>query len=560
MITFHLLSAVEFMRYKTLEIDFGELEGKTIAVTGENGTGKSAIYEALHWCLFGATVRKSMNVHRRAEKTKPVIVTVTGDKNGNKFAIMRTQKHGASTLAVSVNGKLIDCGGLMDTQKYVCDFLGTNSTYFMATTLLGHNSFRFSRATDTDRKMLLEDLLELNKYNIAQECTKILYSNIENKINEKNANITTLSDYVGEPIKAVITNKEAENALKAAVKVHESELKRLNTLLDERQQQLTSKALFSVTNSTVYTARDQLRMEKTRCEDEMADIQTQVAVVRKKKICPTCLRGFTGRQMDEQITKFTDRYHELKKSLIIIDRNYTLYSDFIDILDSIQINEKAQTGTIGELEAIIKERKMRETAYADVKKCEQKMRTDIAKNSRDVIALTKLNEHVMFWVNGFGRQGIISIKLDEAIDELNMTLADLSYLLTDNTIFVKFGSTTALKSKAVSINKISLMCVVDSEDALYNELSNGQRQKVDILVMLAVSKLISTLTTETNILFCDEILEGLDDGATKLLINFIADYAGNIKFMAEHKPSVYLRADEIWKLTSKNNVTTIAKE
>ena len=50
------LTAINFMSYERVEIDFTAFSGITL-ISGTNGSGKSTIFEAIVWALYGKTLR-----------------------------------------------------------------------------------------------------------------------------------------------------------------------------------------------------------------------------------------------------------------------------------------------------------------------------------------------------------------------------------------------------------------------------------------------------------------------------------------------------------------------
>jgi DNA repair exonuclease SbcCD ATPase subunit len=67
-----------------------------VLVEGDNGAGKSAMIDALVWCLFGTTLRGYENdevVNRRVGKD--CMVKVTLEDGDELYTVTRARRHGS---------------------------------------------------------------------------------------------------------------------------------------------------------------------------------------------------------------------------------------------------------------------------------------------------------------------------------------------------------------------------------------------------------------------------------------------------------------------------------
>jgi len=142
-----------------------------------NGAGKSALFEALFWGLFGKTLRaiKLDDVIRRDAEKEGCLVRVSfkDTDTGESYVVLRTRKHhekGSDVWLESYasDGILKDLRGektRSGTQSVIEAVLGMGSDMFKQIVLFGIGGHtRFSELGDAGQKKLLEEILKLSIY------------------------------------------------------------------------------------------------------------------------------------------------------------------------------------------------------------------------------------------------------------------------------------------------------------------------------------------------------------------------------------------------------------
>ena len=128
-----------------------------------NGSGKSSVFGAIAWCLYGQTLRglSAKEVTRGGLGKCCVTIEFTisgeGDRNGH-YAIARHQKDGAAgnSLEFLREGESIAAKDKRDTQALIETILGVDFQLFCESTILGQDSLSFATATDAEKKRILE--------------------------------------------------------------------------------------------------------------------------------------------------------------------------------------------------------------------------------------------------------------------------------------------------------------------------------------------------------------------------------------------------------------------
>ena len=112
------------------------VQGKNKDTGGSNGSGKSALIEAVVWGLFGKTIRKSteealINVYTK----KKCSVRITVNDN---VVIERGKKPTYLRFFVGEEERTLD--NALNTQRLIEEYLKTNYKVFLASTVFGQQN------------------------------------------------------------------------------------------------------------------------------------------------------------------------------------------------------------------------------------------------------------------------------------------------------------------------------------------------------------------------------------------------------------------------------------
>jgi len=159
-------------------------ENKDAAKADSNGSGKSLLFDALCWCLWGSTVReiKGDEVVRRSAN-KNCKVTLTFSEGDNTYMVIRRQKdkehHKPNDLEFFINTTNACGSSMAETQKRVDDAVGVDFFTFRA--MMPGAGIRAAEMTDKAIKDLLEGLLQTDLLAKAQAVAKNRVKELELK-------------------------------------------------------------------------------------------------------------------------------------------------------------------------------------------------------------------------------------------------------------------------------------------------------------------------------------------------------------------------------------------
>ena len=223
-----------FFCYYQQILNLSEYSGITL-ISGENGHGKSTIYDAIQWNFYGTTNRygnHSDEVIGRFDSYSSVSVDLI-DEN-NKINILRYVNHKTygNAIILTINGKQITNKKSVnsDVQCKINSILGMDQKTFVTTTMAHQNAFSsFANATDKEKKELMQELLGLG------DLTKALVK-VRDTVKIKKDDLFKLSERqqaISYNIESICSSKIVlENSIKA-------DDDRINTELSENSSKIT---------------------------------------------------------------------------------------------------------------------------------------------------------------------------------------------------------------------------------------------------------------------------------------------------------------------------------
>ncbi len=168
--------AVDFFSYKKMA--FSVEEGVTL-VTGEsrdfksNGAGKSTIFEAIYWALFGHTTKNvaaGEEIRRGADSCMVHLVLQVGE---DLVSIRRARGKRNAELEVDINKEPILGASVSEVNKALLAYLGISEDIYRTLSYYSQEDVMlFSRSTDGQRKEILADLCGLSAYKAARAVAK----------------------------------------------------------------------------------------------------------------------------------------------------------------------------------------------------------------------------------------------------------------------------------------------------------------------------------------------------------------------------------------------------
>lgn len=214
-----------------------------------NGCGKTAIYQALHYSLYGKSIGNKVTLPTLVNNInkKNMSVTLTFKRDDVLYRIERGRN---PTFLHLYKGEeeITDeaLGDSRDTQDVIEELVGMDETLFCQTVLLSCNVPIFLDQTTANQKLIIENVLGVDiiakKINKLKELIKEYKNNINNeefKISTlKNQQETLRNNYQGQIDTLQKQSKEWENINKNDIESLEKEIQELSTIDFNKERKL----------------------------------------------------------------------------------------------------------------------------------------------------------------------------------------------------------------------------------------------------------------------------------------------------------------------------------
>lgn len=570
-----------------------------------NGSGKSAMIDALVWCLFGITLRGYENdevVHRKVGED--CLVQVHIEIEHELYTISRARKHSKlkNTLRVTHDNLGEDMSGASntETQEVVERLLGCSRRTFMSSVVFGQDrGYRFSSLTDKEQKEILDEVLGVERF--AQACAQARtqvssISTAVDSIRRDMERAEELRDQAAEEVEG-LREKDAsfETDRKGKVKEQreklakakewvkknatdntdklQADLASVQKLVTAQEKEVTQRnkdlTEVKVQRATAKSCADSLRASVKKqeaiakdcptCGQRVDEVQHERVLVDLKKKLAVAVKAFD--KIDEVVTETEEKLNAAQRKLtgirvdaIVAQKNYNDAVAESANLVSWKRRVKDAEDRIAELEketnpysALAERVEVKRKKY--VKEAEL-FTTQLAEEE----ARLKLAE---FWVQAFGAKGLRSLLLDSSLPLLNEEATRISRAVTGGAIKVEFSATSELKS-GKTVDKFEVR--VDNKYGAASYLGNsaGERAKADLCVGLALQRLVASRSSASfNVVAFDEIFDHLDSAAHERIIEVLSELDKETVLVISHNDGLKAFFPNVLIITKKGGFSRV---
>lgn len=578
-----------------------------------NGSGKSSIWEAVAWCLTGSTMRGTTNVEN-AYSTGGTKVELVFMVDSNVYKVGRYKNHSKykTNLKIFKNGEDISGKGIRDSEGILKNILpDLNIQLIGSVIILGQGlPQKFTGNTPSGRKEVLESLSKSDfmiedlrrrvssRKDIINGCIRDFsdkkISNegkqqqiqkqkelLEKKIvdlesqKERLSNIPVLEENKKD-IEEDILNKEAQ--IKELSEDKEKKLKQISALLEDSHKE---EAELSVDYEEKLSV---LRDRQTKAVAEYTSLSNEIKKLESiTDICPTCGQKIVGIEKPDTTDKkkklielgedkervdkviastLAKKDFEISKirstlktkTVSLKEEVHKIDATLADINRSQTVNNKILQEVNDELNKLLAAKDTYETLssqYSSELKEVDEYLTSINKEILyNISDIDKFKEHlsVISKFETILKRDFRGVLLTNIINYLNNKVKEFSEIVykTDAIKFVLDGNNLDIKYF----------------DRDYENLSGGERQKVDILVQLAIrGMLVEFLNFSCNCIVFDEIFDNLDSDGCKSIIELLSQKLNDVSsvYFISHHTDIDVPIDKtIEVIKDKSGVSTVA--
>jgi DNA repair exonuclease SbcCD ATPase subunit len=543
---------------KDNKIDF--IAAPLTQLVGKNGHGKSSIALILEEVLFNKNSKgiKKADILNRHIKDKSYSIELDFNRDDVDYTI-KSSRGTAQIVKLFKEGVDISAHTATATYKMIEDILGFDHKSFAQIVYQSNaSSLEFLTAPDTARKKFLIEILNLGKYTRAAEVFKEVSTQLTKDIAAVQSQVNTVASWLNKYEKTDLTLKEIiaspelntlliteAAALDSSINSIESTNKKISQ--NNTYKQLQSKIKLLPIPQKPEEGIEGYQAEVAKLSKTVSD--AQAFVIKMKALhgtCPTCLSDIDEEKVAELIEEKTgeaeiaavetmsytqkivqikqqrtawqeaqksqedwEKYHALISTELpeaLLDKQ-TLQQQFTELQNSIAATKRK----IVEAEQYNKEVTAHNTKVDLVSKQLVEMNQELETYSGKLHELSERMSILNVLTKTFSTTGLVAYKIESLVKDLeditNRYLVDLS----DGRFQIGF--------KISASDKLNVVITDNGRDIEISALSGGEKARVNVATLLAIRKLMQTLSSSRiNLLILDETVETLDtDGKEKLV-------------------------------------------
>jgi len=280
-----------------------------------NGSAKSALFEAVTWCLYGKLLRNETTINdvvRNGQSTMEVTVRLDPEDGSSPVLISRHRMKTKSIVSASTldGTPLFPADSSTDIQQYIDKWLGLDFKAFTNSVFFGKGLTKFfMSASDEERKDLLDTILQT-----------ISFDTILTKV------------------------KESLSETKSIIETSDAKLSVYNNLREEKEKQFmivknSSESLITGSKEEIKALQVQLNMAESMRKEE-------------EKRTPS-LREEADGLVQEHTNKQTEAKKDYSEKLLALDEEYKKKMTFLIVnkdalLDRVTIARRSRSNSLQE--------------------------------------------------------------------------------------------------------------------------------------------------------------------------------------------------------------------
>ncbi len=604
-VKFIKLKLHNFMSFGDAEIELDQSgftivsgrNNKTEDLSKSNGSGKSSIWEGISYALTGDTIRGTKDiVNMNADDG--AYVTLDFAIDGNKYQILRSKgsKDYGTSLKVVIDGKDVSGKGIRDTEKILSERLGDlNASLLGSVIILGQGlPQRFTNNTPAGRKEVLETLSKSDfmiediksrisdrKQYLSNESDKLKMTRLmnEGKISVLQSNIDRIHNTLSE-LKDESEVRERISTLSEKVRNIEAEICGIDNSIsdmEESVQKLRDEyvTISSQTNSKVADENAEMDRLLSPLTAKQSNITAQITILKNeikrisqiKDVCPTCgqkIPNVVKPSTSDQEAQISALEYSLNGVCSDIENVKMLYENRLQMItDESNSRKNIVTDSANKIKKQIDEKKSVRTELTS-----KLSPITSALNAANVDLDTLLNRRndMMKQCEDYKAeidsiQSVLDAHISEELD-VNQRLEIINkfdtivkrdfrgYLLRNVIDYIdrkaKEYSKDVFGTELLSFTLDSNNIKISYDNKQYENLSGGERQKIDIIIQFALRDMLCQyLGFSSNIIVIDECFDNLDSTGSQKIINMISSKLKDVEsvFVVTHHTDLSIPYD-----------------
>lgn len=537
---------IQRVKYKNLlasgdsptKIDF--TRNNVTVVTGNSGSGKSTITEALCYALYGRSLRKiPKNKLVNRKNGKALEVEVDFMVNNTQYKVKRTVK--PDTFDIICDGQLLNQdSSSRDYQAQLDMILGMNFNMFLQTVIISKTKYTpFVQLDSSARRAYVESVLNLN---IFGDMLKLHSKNVNDL---KTLTVEKLGVYRNNRQQVETAELNVTRLANLINSTQQQKVAELEQEINTAQQQLDSVTAKYITESSlIVNIQDpnpklsKLNNIKQQVDTKISTYSEQLTTMLTDKKCYACGQVISDTDKNEHVKEIQDKIEKHKGMLprilsdiaveqsnlvkyaenakqqnIVNDLEYKMNSLKQDIL---RLQQKVKTATATVDYTVVDDAKTELVNYRN--------KLQVVESEYHEILKTK--EHYDIVTDALKDSGIKTVVVQKYLPLINHVI---NQNLSNFGFFVNFELDSTF-TETIKLNGVHQL--------EYYGFSEGEKLRIDMSILMAWREITQMYTNMScNLLIFDEMADAsLDYEGSNVLSSLLATLENSNVFVITHTP------------------------
>lgn len=533
-------------------------------ILGTNGLGKSSIPLILEEVLYNKNskpVKKAAIPNRIHANGYWMNLTLQKDEDEYEIDVNRKT---SIKVKLFKNGADISSHTATGTYKTIQEILGMDFKVFSQ--LIYQNpkaSLQFLTATDTNRKKFLIDLLHLEEYVALFEVFKSAAKEVNTEVAGYEATVATIEKWLKDnkltdtnilPMLNLEINTEIEEKEASQLSIELENISKNNQKIQTNNQYKKMLQNINLNELNSIKAKEKLSYDTQQAElgslesEKSAALQLAGRMKRLGDVCHICEQSidpaFKINLINSETAKAEDATNKakmLKEEIDEIKRNNTefnkklkLQKEWEDLyrsvdtylpkvlLDAVQLKQRLdilrasiQTakGKVSAAARTDQERTRRNTRIQVILEQTDTFIAELDKVNGSMKKRTDLLSNLEMLKKAFSTNGLLAYKIENMVKDLEVLVNSYLSEIADGIFTLEF---------VLNNDKLNVLITENGDTVDIEELSSGQLTRVNTATLLAIRKLMSSISkSKINVLFLDEVISVLDDEGKEKLVEIL---------------------------------------
>ena len=596
-VNFNTIKIKNFLSIGNEEVEIDFKQGLNI-ITGinkdkqdrRNGVGKSTIADAIHFAIFGETIRElSKDFIVNAINKKNTVVQLNFSVNENneikQYKVVRKLK--PTKCYLFVDDVDLTESTIPNTNKKIKNIVSGSPEVFQNCVIMSLNTtLPFMAQRKVEKRKFIEGILNLEIFSEMLNRARSEYNDVQKKYehahkdyDHSNNILTLLKEQKNNIVANVIEQKEKIlsriSVIEKEIEENKNKIEPIDRVLVER----TKEKIIQINTKLedISSKISDVKTNITRHDTEISFYQKQIDNIgTEKDVCPTCLHEITSNDRDhihlekEKLNKdILNRKEDIESLKKQVNGLKDLKKDNLDVKDKINAyisnvkntanNNKLAKSYIKNLNSDLdsnnnnlKALQEKETSV-EVQDLESKIKNkfieveELEKNTNDIHNDLEILNVVKYILS---EEGVKSFIVKKILDVLNNRLAYYLQKMDANCL--------------CSFNELFEEKIINEkgENCSYFNFSGAERKNIDLAILFTFMDM-RRLQGEVayNVVIFDELLDSsLDEKGVELVLSLLSErieeYKENIYIISHRKESAKAATGEVITLQKQNGITT----